>query len=83
MNKKDWIALRIDEEPTEFFSTSVYLSVFRDVTEFQSQFGNRIVMLNTNRIRDETNHDLVKEEMLCLLGNKDSCLEESSFHLVS
>ena len=78
----DWIGLRMKEKPTAFFSTSVYLSVFRQVTAFQSQFGNRIVMLNTNRIRHDIDHDTLKDDVLTSLRDTDVSLSESSFHLV-
>ena len=75
--------LRQDDAPVECFSTSVYLAVFQKFTEIQNIQGNRIVMLNCNRIRDDQNHNLVKVEVFDLLNDPCKPLNETSFHAVS
>ena len=78
----DWELLRGRNEPKEFFSTSIFTSVFRHFTEFQNVLGNRIVLMNCNRIRDASNHAKVKEDILQLLVDKHQDLSLSSFHAV-
>ena len=78
----DWSQLRSPNEPTHFFSTSPFLAVFEMLTPFQSLNGNRIVMMNCNRIRDDDNHLLVKDYVWNLLNNPSSSVAGSSFHAV-
>ena len=78
----DWTQLRSNQEPTEFFSISLFHAVFEALTPFQSLNGNRIVIMNCNRIRDDNNHVLVKEYVWQLLKDELSVVEDSSFHAV-
>ena len=53
------------------------------MTPFQSTCGNRIVVMNCNRIRDELNHSKVKDDVWTLLGDDGQHVLNSSFFKVS
>ena len=83
IDAKYWRMLRSIDEPQEYFSAGVFMSTFEPFMRLQCHLGNRVVLMNCNRIRDDHDHELLKKDTFRLLRDECSDLSSSSFHAVS